>query len=84
MPVISTEPVKLPPLWQPVAWQVLSPGAPVLPVGGLLGLRLEDSTTKIVAGKSKKVVNFSFIQRVLKTGAMVGFVLIKMVASLKN
>ena len=41
-PLMETVPIKVPPLWQPlVVLHVLSPGAPVLAVGGLLGLSME-------------------------------------------
>ena len=42
-PVMETIPTKDPPLWQPDTAQVVSEGAPVRPVGGLLGFLEEDT-----------------------------------------
>ena len=42
-PVMEMMPTKDPPLWQPEAAQVVSEGAPVRAVGGLLGSFEEDT-----------------------------------------
>jgi hypothetical protein len=66
-PAIATEPVKLPPLWQLDFAQVVSPGALVFPVGGLLGLRIEEvETIHAVRQIRAKIENLVFIRNRFK------------------
>ena len=70
MPVMVTEPKKVPPLWQPaVVLQVASPGAPVFATGGLLGLSIElvsknqETNKSVRTGKTLKFTMFIKLSR---------------------